>query len=142
MNEFKINRNSWHYKFNKNFMNENGFSDYLMQKHWEPKVNNFCAYWRATIFRIIFALMIAIVAFGFLFAVVSIVAAYPMEAVQVFGLVFGIIVACVGLLFMFLAVTKSANKVSNSNSLIVMKVKAYKSKICPSVTYNDGEKEG
>ena len=53
MKPFVINRNSWHYKLNRKFMNEYGWSDYRMEDQWEPRHNDFCSYWRATIFRMI-----------------------------------------------------------------------------------------
>ena len=56
MKPFKVNRDSWHYKLNKHFLNDRGDNEYYMQDYWERKHNNFCAYWRVTMFRLVVAM--------------------------------------------------------------------------------------
>lgn len=141
MNDFKINRNSWHYKLNKKFLNEDGFSDSAMRLYWEPKVNNFCAYWRATMIRITLILvMIAVVLFlvgGLAFLTYT----DPIGALSGFAVLFGmfvlagIVVASVNYVPEYFK--KASDSIENSDSLVVTKYKSFKSKICPGVKYND-----
>jgi hypothetical protein len=115
MKPFKINRNSWHYKLNKNFANETN-----MRYDWEPKHNNFCSYWRATMFRVFFATILA-VGIGFILTALG-VGAYnnPLAAVGVIGSILGFIAAIVGIavLVNFLSNRKKAN-VDKPQSLFV-----------------------
>lgn len=132
MKPFKINRNSWHYKLNKNFVNETN-----MRYDWEPKHNNFCSYWRATMFRVFFVTIMSI-GIGFLLIMLG-VGAYnnPLAAVGVIGSLLGFFVVIVGIAFVvdLFSNRKKANA-DKPQSLFVQKYKAHKSKICPMVEYD------
>lgn len=131
MKPFTINRNSWHYKLNKNFFNESS-----MQYHWEPKHNNFCAYWRATVFRLLFAGILSFMCLG-LVTLMGIGAYHdPIGAAIFVGSLVGfisIVVACIAVA-VYLDNRKKTNK---PDSLFVQKYKAHKAKICPSVEFKE-----
>ena len=135
MKPFKINRNSWHYKLNQNFFNDR---QYYMES-WEDKHNNFCSYWRVTMFRSVFALAAA----TFIFAVSVMIGAGiyqdPLKALIIVGSVVGIFSA-VGGIFAFSMYLDDRKRKRNyediPDSLFVAKYKSYKSKVCPSVEYD------
>ena len=132
MKPFKINRNSWHYKLNKNFFNESS-----MQYDWEPKHNNFCSYWRATMFRVLFA-SILILVLGFMLTMLGVVTYLePLRVAIVVGTVLGLIATIVGIaaIAVFTDHRKKANA-DKPDSLFMQKYKAHKSKICPMVEYD------
>ena len=132
MKPFKINRNSWHYKLNKNFFNESS-----MQYDWEPKHNNFCSYWRATMFRVLFA-SILILVLGFMLTMLGVVVYLePLRVAIVVGTVLGLIATIVGIaaIAVFIDDRKKANS-NKPDSLFMQKYKAHKSKICPMVEYD------
>lgn len=122
-------------------MNEDGYSDRAMRIHWEPKVNNFCAYWRATSIRMLLILAlfllctIAVAGLGFL------IYKDPVGAAMGFGTILFIFLVAALLLASFTYVPKYFKKASDSieksDSLFVTKYKSFKSKICPGVEYND-----
>jgi hypothetical protein len=133
MKPFNINRDSWHYKLNKNFFNEYRHS---MEFKWEPRHNNFCSYWRATIFRVLFAaffiscLMFMLIGLG--------VGIYldPVPVTKAIGVVVTGITAV--FLFAYWLATEDEPKYSNkepSQSLFAQKYRANKEKICPMVEY-------
>jgi hypothetical protein len=132
MKPFKINRNSWHYKLNKNF-----FNDSHMQYDWEPKHNNFCSYWRATMFRVFFATILSI-GVGCILTMMG-VGAYndPLGAAFVVGSILGLLATIVGIAATcaFFSNRKKANA-DKPDSLFMQKYKAHKSKICPMVEYD------
>lgn len=132
MKPFKINRNSWHYKLNKNFFNESS-----MQYDWEPRHNNFCAYWRATMFRMFFA-SILILVLGFMLTMLGVVVYLePLRVAIVVGTVLGLIATIVGIaaIAVFIDDRKKANA-NKPDSLFMQKYKVHKSKICPMVEYD------
>lgn len=134
MKPFKINRDSWHYKLNRVFLNE---YEHSMERNWEPRHRDFCSYWRATIFRVIVA-SILIFSFGVLFTGIG-VATYsnPLMAVGVvLNMVAGI--ASVVLVIWTSEKIKDRNKNDEykSQSLFMQKYRAHKSKICPMVEYD------
>ena len=135
MQPFNINRNSWHYKLNKHFFNEYNWG---MEKYWEPRHNSFCSYWRATMFRLVFAsFIICLITFlvtilsvgiyndpiGFLFFFLSI------------ALFIGVIIA--GTAITFYIKDRNEKNADKQQSLFMQKYRAYKSKICPSVDYKN-----
>jgi hypothetical protein len=132
MKPFKINRNSWHYKLNKNFFNESN-----MQYDWEPKHNNFCSYWRATMFRVLFVTILAIGVGGLLTMLGVVAYLEPLRFAIVVGSVLGLIVTIFGIavIAVFIDHRKKANA-DKPDSLFVQKYKAHKSKICPMVEYD------
>jgi hypothetical protein len=133
MKPFAINRNSWHYKLNKNFANEYSHS---MEFNWEPRHNNFCSYWRATMFR---ALFLALCISGVVFLLTALgIAIYvnPVPVMTAIGLLIAGITAV--FLFAFWLATEDERKYSNkkpSQSLFAQKYRANKEKICPMVEY-------
>ena len=133
MKSFVINRNSWHYKLNRKFMNEYGWSDYRMEDQWEPRHNDFCSYWRATIFRMIGVAFVATGSIVFIAMIGSVVYMHPWETLRVVGTIIGVIAALVG--FVFLSVLADKSKEKLNQNLFVQKYKAHKSKICPMVEY-------
>lgn len=141
MNKFKINRDSWHYKLNKNFLNVNGVSDRLMQDLWEPIHNNFCSYWRVTVIRLFaLGLMTTFVGSIVVMLVVSLIM-YPIQVVNIVGFIIGIIASIAAMMFSFCLIGMTKEKLSekyeNSDSLFVTKYKSWKHKICPSVEFKE-----
>lgn len=132
MKPFKINRDSWHYELNKNFFNESS-----MKYDWEPKHNNFCDYWRATMFRVLFAaLLISVV--GFMLIILGVgVYRYPLESAFIVGGTLGVCATLFGFFVIgeFLINRKNVNA-NKPDSLFMQKYKAHKSKICPMVEYD------
>lgn len=133
MKPFVINRDSWHYKLNKNFSND---YEHLM-KTWEDKHANFCSYWRATMFRVIGVLFLALMVVG----IVSFIgiASYnePVTALIVVGSIIGIIAAIALIVFISEKIKYKKKPVDKlkPESLIVQKYRAHKSKICPTVDF-------
>jgi len=135
MKPFAINRNSWHYKFNKNFFNND---DYCMERRWEPKHNNFCSYWRATMFRMLFAGLLIALVLG-LFTIIGLAIYYdPIGSAIVFGLILAILLSAVGVITVaaYLDDRKKANA-DKPDSLFAQKYKAHKAKICPGVEFKE-----
>jgi heme/copper-type cytochrome/quinol oxidase subunit 2 len=132
MKPFVINRNSWHYKLNKHFFQE---YEHSMETWWEPRHNNFCAYWRATVFRVIFAGFIALFAFSFLSVVGSGVYQHPIEALMIAGSIIGVIALIVLVFFVLEKLKKRKYDNDKPESLLVQRYRAHKSKICPMVEY-------
>jgi uncharacterized membrane protein len=131
MKPFKINRNSWHYKLNKHFMNEDSW---CMERSWEPKRSNFCSYWRATIIRCVAALVMATIIFGAVAFLIAVTIANPISTLLTIGGIIGFFATVIG----FVALTEymRSRKPSENPSIVVQKYRAYKSKICPSVEYH------
>lgn len=137
MKPFTINRNSWHYKLNKNFFNED---EHWMQSRWEPMHNNFCSYWRATVFRLFFATaMIA-----FLGSVVGtlgyLVYLEPVSALATVGCIIAVFALMLALAFISYISEQRKRKNQGkepSQSLLAQKYRANKEKICPMVEYNE-----
>ena len=139
MKTFKINRNSWHYKLNRKFFNTWGDNEYYMQDSWEPKHNNFCAYWRATMFRAIWVIFLAVFAGICLFAMGIAAYQHPWDTLIVVGSVISIIAFLVfGIaLSETIEVIKSKREEKAApESLFVQRYRAYKSKVCPMVEYD------
>jgi hypothetical protein len=131
MKPFKINRNSWHYKLNKNFLN--GRSMYY---DWEPKHNNFCAYWRATMFRVLFAGLLSLVCIGILSMLGAVVYTDPMGALAVVVSVIGILATVFGVIaFLQYLENRKKTNADKPDSLFMQKYKAHKAKICPMVEF-------
>ena len=137
MKDFKINRNSWHYKLNKKFMNEDGVTDHRMQMYWEPKVNNFCAYWRATLFRAIFAVFLLAVIITIVCGVGVLVIANPVKALLIVASGVGWVAALIGIVFLVVTGDKAKKRFEESDGLVATKIKTYKAKICPGVIYEE-----
>lgn len=137
MKPFKINRNSWHYRLNRHFLNHYSYS---MERNWEPNHNNFCSYWRVTMFRLVLAIMLTVVA-GSILSLIA-VGAYnnPWKALEVVLtiVIAGLVVFAALVVAYCIHEYKERNKktVDDPKSLFVQKYRAYKSKICPMVEYD------
>jgi hypothetical protein len=135
MKEFKVNRSSWHYKLNQHFLNEDGVTQYSMERFWEPKVNNFCAYWRATIVRLVAATTSLSIAIAAVVGISILSIQNPWKAFSVVSVIIAILAALFSFFMFFVGLGKAKKVFNNSDSLIVTKIKTYKAKICPNVTY-------
>jgi uncharacterized membrane protein (DUF485 family) len=133
MKPFTINRNSWHYKLNRKFMNEYGVSDRHMEYQWEPRHNDFCSYWRATIFRMVAVAFIAAVLTVFVTMIGFAAYTHPWETLRTVGIFIGVVAGFIGFVMLFALASTSKEKLNES--LFVQKYKAHKSKICPMVEY-------
>jgi len=134
MKPFRINRNSWHYKLNKHFFNEDSF---CMERTWEPRHSNFCSYWRATVFRLLFATaLFSIIAFAFSMLAYALYA-HTGQTLLVIG---GGIIFCVILIGIPLLLVVGTDRIKESeavkNSIVLQRIRNHKSKICPSVEYH------
>lgn len=134
MQPFKVNRNSWHYKFNMSFFNLHGES-VSGREYWEDKHNNFCSYWRATMFRLMWAILISIGMFFFIGTLGVGIYNAPITAAIVFAVFIGIIGIAIGTVYVTDKI-KNRKPSDAPKSLFVQKYIAYKSKVCPQVTYD------
>ena len=133
MKPFKINRNSWHYKLNKNFFNGDS-----MFYTWEPKHNNFCSYWRATMFRMVFATALSLLAIAMVATLGHIAYTQPLPFFGAIVVIVGFFSLIVGINVTIHAITfRDKRKSDKSDSLYVQKYKAHKSKISPMVEYEE-----
>lgn len=137
MKPFNVNRDSWHYKLNQKLFNTYGDNEVYMSHQWEPSHNNFCAYWRATMFRLLgaaFFAFFATVAFVALVMLIVAVSANPWPALYtVLGTigVLGFIVAVAATIAYF----DSRSPSTKPDSLFVQKIKSSKAKVCPYVEF-------
>lgn len=141
MKPFKVNRDSWHYKLNQHFFNERGNNEWYMRDNWEQKHNNFCSYWRVTMFRLVTAIAFTAGILSFLFVIGVVAYQHPWDTFVVVGGVVGAVLAfcTIGLCGMFLSEYLEKRKYQNKevpDSLFVTKYKSYKSKVCPMVEYD------
>lgn len=134
MKPFIINRDSWHYRLNKSFLNEEGFFKQRMQDYWEPRHNNFCSYWRATVFRMLGVSITVAVIIVLLSWLGYAVYMHPWGTVKVVS--YAAVIVCAILLLFYMFYILDGNKEKMRNSLFVQKYKAHKSKICPEVEYD------
>lgn len=135
MKPFKINRKSWHYWVNTNILNEDSFS---MERSWEPRHNNFCSYWRATMFRLVF-LAIGIALVGMLFTIFGI-ATYeaPLAVLSAILLIVGVVAAVIG--GIYLKTLMDDKKKANGGvptTLVGQWYASKKSRICPQVEFTE-----
>jgi len=134
MKPFRINRNSWHYKMNRRFSPFHNNPNY-MEYNWEPRHSNFCAYWRATTFKLVWLSVVTFGIIGLLFMIANTIYIHPIVALKVTGAIIAVIVGGITLLFLFAGISKMNETVAKSNSLFVQKYRAQKSKICPTVEF-------
>lgn len=141
MKPFKINRNSWHYKLNKNFFNTYGISRYRMEDHWEPKHNSFCSYWRATMWRCLFASLLLAGLLTFVLIIGSKVYADPISFLVGAGIIIGVIAIASAITFFIqwlhdrVEMKAGQPQADKPESLLMQRYRAYKSKICPVVEF-------
>jgi hypothetical protein len=135
MKPFVINRNTWHYKLNKHFFQE---YEHNMSYNWEPRHNNFCSYWRATVFRVIAVCLFVIFIAGALYIAGSAVYYHPINTLIIVGTAIGFFAFLI-LTFIISEKLKSISSKRNPKpeSLLVQRYRAHKSKICPMVEYSN-----
>lgn len=136
MKPFKINRDTWHYKLNQKFLNEDGRSYIEMQRYWEPKHNNFCSYWRATMFRIT-GLTFCIFGVGFLLSGLGmLVYQHPFEVLK--GIIAIVVILASTVAMAWTSETlKKRRQIDAPEGLLAQRLSAYKSQICPMVEYEE-----
>jgi len=132
MKPFKINRNSWHYWVNKNLF-QNSHMPY-----WEDNHRDFCSYWRATVFRVIFASFLSLLIL--VFAVILGAAVYkdPVGFALVIGSVTTIVAGSIGLFDLLIYLRDRHRRKASTEKpegLLAQRYRAYKSRICPMVEY-------
>lgn len=135
MKPFVINRNSWHYALNRRVFNDDGWSEHRMRVGWEPAHNNFCAYWRATISRMIAVVLIAVIA---IVAIVSggyAIYTHPLATAMTLGSIVAIIAATIAI-FVILGALDTAKRTAQA-SLFVQRLRTYKQAICPNIEYKE-----
>jgi RsiW-degrading membrane proteinase PrsW (M82 family) len=108
-------------------------------EYWEDKHNNFCSYWRATMFRLVFASAAAVFILLMLFVIGDVIYQNPLKALIIVGSTVGLFSAVFGIFLfsMYLDERKSKRNYEDiPDSLFVAKYKSYKSKVCPMVEYD------
>jgi divalent metal cation (Fe/Co/Zn/Cd) transporter len=104
-----------------------------MEYQWEPRHNDFCSYWRATVFRMIGVALIIVLSAILIGTLGLATYIYPWETLKVVGSIVACIVIFVCILFVFAAASVSKERLDKS--LFAQKYKAHKSKFCPMVEY-------
>jgi cytochrome c biogenesis protein ResB len=132
MKPFSINRNSWHYKLNKHFFNEDAYD----MRSWERRRNNFCSYWRATLFRVIFLTALVAAASTAIGMLGYYIYTHTAQAIITIGGILAGVAVMVGIPITLIVL---AGKIKHSdavqNSIVLQRIRNHKSKICPSVEY-------
>jgi hypothetical protein len=132
MKPFVINRDTWHYKLNKNFFNP--YEPWMRQ--WEARNSDFCSYWRATMFRLLF-----LVFFGFVFscmlAGLGIIIYNEPMAIGVIAVILSLFAGAAGLFFLIEGIIRKIKQApkKESQSLLAQKYRSYKGKFCPKVEF-------
>ena len=138
MKPFVINRQSWHYKFNR-FMTDESNSDSRMILEWEPKRSNFCSYWRTTIFNALGVLTIFSLLGIILYGIGRAFILHTAVAFTTLGIILALVAFIVGFAVTIVYIKEWNKKIANSEavneSLFVQKYKVHKSKICPNVEF-------
>lgn len=132
MKPFSINRNSWHYRLNRSFMNA---YSYDMERYWEPRHNNFCSYWRATTRRLVIMILSVVIVMSFVISIVMIFIIAPVQS----GLTVLIIAALFSGLALIVYLSNRPSKDEESTSLLAQRYRAYKSQVCPMIEYKTTE---
>ena len=141
MKPFKINRNSWHYKLNRNFFNTRADYEHYMHDNWEPRHNNFCSYWRVTMLRLVVTSVLSAVILGatIVFGLVlgNFIYNHPWDFLISVGVVVALFGTLVAAVYIIAGIDHYQNKPKKPDSLFMQKYKAHKSKICPMVEYEE-----
>jgi hypothetical protein len=106
---------------------------------WEDKHNNFCSYWRVTMFRSVFASSAAVFILLMLFVIGDVIYQDPLKALIIVGSAVGLVSAVFGIFAFSMYLDDRKRKRKNEDipdSLFVAKYKSYKSKVCPMVEYD------
>jgi len=131
MQTFKINRNSWHYRLNRSCWNEN---EHYMEP-WERKHSNFCAYWRATVFRMIGVALVSLFLISLGAMLAAAVVSNPAAAGYTIVGVVGFFATIIGLAIGHEYLQGYKEKNPEPKTLVGKQYTAYKSKICPTVEF-------
>jgi len=119
-------------------MNDRASYPYYMQDTWEPQHNNFCSYWRVTMFRLVFALLVAVATLLVLTMIGAGIYHDPWTALIIVSSAVGLISVMIGAAAIFTYLDNLKHKHRHEevpDSLFVAKYKSYKSKVCPIVEY-------
>lgn len=138
MKPFAINRASWHYKLNRHFFNN--YVNWMEQ--WERKHADFCSYWRATMFRVMWVMLITIVVstllgiigYNLIFNTWATLAGF-FSVVALLLVAFTI--AAIPFVVVYLAKKTSGKLADQPPGLFRAKYRAWKAKVCPGVDYNE-----
>ena len=151
MKTFSVNKNSWHYKMNLEMCltNEMLKRDNYAEKYVQSK-DNFCSYWRMTLFSmfkiaVIFA-GIAVLLFGILFVLYNIGHAFIYNlstALVLTGILIGFLAFVIGIAFVSDWITKrkriKLNKILHGGhtetSLAKAKYSSWKNGVCVKVEF-------
>lgn len=134
MEKYKINRDSWHYKFNTLYLNK------IEKEVWEYQVSSFCEYWGEVIAKMLLLLVTFMMIIFVLFVLAITITFAIMEAVAFFTVILGMVAIAavwysVGQLLSFWK-----NKPKNEDeqpSLVKQKYISWKEKFCLMVEYDD-----
>ena len=141
MKPFKINRDSWHYRLNMKFANSYGTSSWG-RSVWENHHRDFCSYWRATVLRSLFAVLLTCFGVFALVGLGSIIYQNPIDFAIAFGLIVGFVatvIAGVALINYVQDRIDSRNRTYREpkpEGLVAQRYRAYKSRICPMIEYD------
>lgn len=133
MGNFKINRDSWHYKLNTFSQYNNGSKLY-----WESNHTNFCQYWRATLFSCFIFLVVVFGVSLVLGALIYLVITEPLEVFLIFSLIFGA-PASVLIFYKISDSTKHFRDTflqKETENLFLQKIITMKEKVCRGVSYD------
>lgn len=129
MKPFNINRNSWHYRMNTEIFNADNSA------RWERTHSNFCAYWRTTVFRLLFISLLLVLAFS----VVAVLVVNTIKDPITTAIGFGIIVLAVGFIIGLVVLSEYFDDIAEQDkepkTIIGKRYVAWKTKVCPSVEF-------
>lgn len=109
-----------------------------MDRVWEPRHNNFCSYWRATVFRLLFVLLLLGISSLALSALGYYIYSNTSEAVITIGAVIAGAAVMIGVpILLILTADKIKHSSTVQNSIVLQRIRNHKSKICPSVEYRE-----
>jgi preprotein translocase subunit SecF len=109
-----------------------------MEYWWEPRHNNFCAYWRATIFRIIAAFLLTAAVLMILYITGGAIYYHPIDTLIIVGSIIGFFAFLVlSILISEELKSRKSKREPKPESLLVQRYRAHKSKICPMVEYKE-----
>jgi hypothetical protein len=131
--DFVINRDSWHYALNKRAFNDDGWSEYYMRDGWERTHNNFCAYWRATVARMIAVALIAIIAIAAIAACSYAVYLHPLATAKIVASAIAVIITIASIVIVLDQLHAAQH--AAQRSLAAQRYRVYKSRICPNIEY-------
>jgi hypothetical protein len=145
MKPFKINRNSWHYKLNKFFIEyEEPINHWEANAlaRWEARHTNFCSYWRATIIKSIVATLLAAIGIIILTALgISIYENFIEFATAIILVATTVTVIFGGSALIRYSIDRFKNRSAaetpqKPEGLFAQRYRAYKSRICPMIEYD------